>query len=201
MLHYCFFLIVFFKSSILCNCYLNLKLARIYFYQVSGPHLDEKQVKSIVDEIKTVITASSSRKQERAERAKEEDFDAEERELLKEENEQEEELFDQVWIIYVFHLTLLINCILYVCFPSSYVASFCVLDWGLLGDADKNIQGIFCAFLWWAFVVPNTYVCKFPSTPVLLCLLFAAGINLHIYFLNLFVKSYFFPLPPHLFFF
>ncbi|XP_073221997.1 uncharacterized protein [Cicer arietinum] len=64
--------------------------------QVSGPHLDEKQVKSIVDEIKTVITASSSRKQERAERAKEEDFDAEERELLKEENEQEEELFDQI---------------------------------------------------------------------------------------------------------
>lgn len=43
-----------------------------------------------------MITASSSRKQERAERAKAEDFDAEERELLKEENEQEEELFDLV---------------------------------------------------------------------------------------------------------
>ncbi|XP_061343320.1 uncharacterized protein LOC133289409 [Gastrolobium bilobum] len=64
--------------------------------QVSGPHLDEKQVRSIVNEIKQVITASSSRKHERAERAKEEDFDAEEKELLKEENEQEEELFDQV---------------------------------------------------------------------------------------------------------
>ncbi|CAL0323404.1 unnamed protein product [Lupinus luteus] len=64
--------------------------------QVSGTHLDEKQVRSIVDEIKQVITASSSRKHERAERAKEEDFDAEERELLTEENEQEEELFDQV---------------------------------------------------------------------------------------------------------
>ncbi|KAH1204811.1 Importin-5 [Glycine max] len=64
--------------------------------QVSGSHLDEKQVRSIVDEIKQVLTASSSRKHERAERAKEEDFDAEERELLKEENEQEEELFDQV---------------------------------------------------------------------------------------------------------
>ncbi|KAL5058955.1 hypothetical protein RYX36_030559 [Vicia faba] len=64
--------------------------------QVSGAHLDEKQVRSIVDEIKQVITASSSRKHERAERAKEEDFDAEERELLKEENEQEEELFDQI---------------------------------------------------------------------------------------------------------
>ncbi|KAH1194365.1 Importin-5 [Glycine max] len=64
--------------------------------QVSGSHLDEKQVRSIVDEIKQVLTASSSRKHERAERAKEEDFDAEERELLNEENEQEEELFDQV---------------------------------------------------------------------------------------------------------
>ncbi|XP_014491277.1 importin-5 [Vigna radiata var. radiata] len=64
--------------------------------QVSGPHLDEKQVRSIVDEIKQVLTASSTRKHERAERAKEEDFDAEERELLKEENEQEEDLFDQV---------------------------------------------------------------------------------------------------------
>lgn len=49
-----------------------------------------------MDEIKLVITASSARKQERAERTKAEDFDAEEGELLKEENEQEEELFDQV---------------------------------------------------------------------------------------------------------
>ncbi|KAD4384200.1 hypothetical protein E3N88_24368 [Mikania micrantha] len=64
--------------------------------QVSGPLLDENQVKSIVDEIKHVITASSSRKTERAERAKAEDFDAEEGELLKEENEQEEEVFDQI---------------------------------------------------------------------------------------------------------
>ncbi|GJS46050.1 importin-5-like protein [Tanacetum coccineum] len=43
-----------------------------------------------------VITASSSRKSERAERAKAEDFDAEEGELLKEESEQEEEVFDQI---------------------------------------------------------------------------------------------------------
>lgn len=53
-------------------------------------------MKSIVDEIKQVITASSSRKKERADRANAEDFDAEEGELLKEENEQEEEVFDQV---------------------------------------------------------------------------------------------------------
>ncbi|KNA22702.1 hypothetical protein SOVF_032190 [Spinacia oleracea] len=64
--------------------------------QISGTLLDEAQVKAIVDEIKQVLTASSSRKRERAERAKAEDFDAEEGELLKEENDQEEELFDQV---------------------------------------------------------------------------------------------------------
>ncbi|XP_047940572.1 importin-5-like [Salvia hispanica] len=64
--------------------------------QISGSLLDESQVRSIVEEIKQVITASSSRKKERAERAKAEDFDDEEGELLKEEDEQEEEVFDQV---------------------------------------------------------------------------------------------------------
>ncbi|KAI7999690.1 Importin-5 [Camellia lanceoleosa] len=63
---------------------------------IAGSLLDESQVRSVVEEIKQVITASSTRKRERAERAKAEDFDAEEGELLKEENEQEEELFDQV---------------------------------------------------------------------------------------------------------
>lgn len=46
-----------------------------------------------------MITASSSRKRERAERAKAEDFDAEESELLKEENEAEEEVFEQVCLL------------------------------------------------------------------------------------------------------
>ncbi|CAL0329861.1 unnamed protein product [Lupinus luteus] len=64
--------------------------------QISGMLLDENQVRSIVDELKQVITASSSRKSEREERANAEDFDAEEGELIKEENEQEEEVFDQV---------------------------------------------------------------------------------------------------------
>ncbi|KAK7247138.1 hypothetical protein RIF29_42015 [Crotalaria pallida] len=64
--------------------------------QISGMLLDENQVRSIVNEIKQVITASSSRKREREERTKAEDFDAEESELIKEENEQEEEVFDQV---------------------------------------------------------------------------------------------------------
>ncbi|XP_065851907.1 uncharacterized protein [Euphorbia lathyris] len=64
--------------------------------QVSGSLLDQSQVRSIVDEIKQVITDSTQRKNERAERTKAEDFDAEEEELLREENAQEEELFDQV---------------------------------------------------------------------------------------------------------
>ncbi|KAJ4724033.1 importin-5-like [Melia azedarach] len=64
--------------------------------QISGLLLDEGQVRSVVDEIKQVITASSSRKRERAERTKAEDFDTEESELIREENEQEEEVFDQV---------------------------------------------------------------------------------------------------------
>lgn len=67
-----------------------------HFFQVSGPLLDESQVRLIVDEIKQVITASSKRKGERPKRAKAEDFDAEEGELVKEENEQEEEVFDPV---------------------------------------------------------------------------------------------------------
>lgn len=50
----------------------------------------------MVEEFKQVITASSTRKRERAERTQTEDFDAEEGELLEEENEQEEEVFDQV---------------------------------------------------------------------------------------------------------
>ena len=62
-----------------------------------GPLLDENQVRCIVNEIKHVITASSMRKADREQRAKAEDFDAEEGELLTEENEQEEELFDEVW--------------------------------------------------------------------------------------------------------
>ncbi|XP_031248967.1 importin-5-like [Pistacia vera] len=64
--------------------------------QISGLLLDERQVRSIVDEIKQVMLASSSRKQERADRAKAEDFDAEEGELLKEENELDEEVFERV---------------------------------------------------------------------------------------------------------
>ncbi|KAL5767885.1 hypothetical protein ACOSP7_014471 [Xanthoceras sorbifolium] len=64
--------------------------------QIAGPLLDERQVRSIVNEIKQMMTASSSRKQERADRAKAEDFDAEEGEMLKEENELEEEVFDKV---------------------------------------------------------------------------------------------------------
>lgn len=70
----------------------------MFFFQFLTFSLDENQVRSIVDEIKQVITASSSRKKKkkRAERTNAKDFDAEEGELLKEEKEQEEEVFDQV---------------------------------------------------------------------------------------------------------
>ncbi|KAM3384743.1 hypothetical protein ACQJBY_009012 [Aegilops geniculata] len=64
--------------------------------QLSGCLLDENQVRAISDEIKNVIIASATRKRDRSERTKAEDFDADEGELLKEENEQEEEVFDQV---------------------------------------------------------------------------------------------------------
>jgi len=64
--------------------------------QLSSRLLDETQVRAISDEIKNVIIASATRKRERTERTKAEDFDADEGELLKEENEQEEEVFDQV---------------------------------------------------------------------------------------------------------
>ena len=62
-------------------------------FQISGPLLDENQVRSILDEIKLVITASSSRMGERAERIEVLGFDEE---LLKEENEKEKDVFDQV---------------------------------------------------------------------------------------------------------
>lgn len=49
----------------------------------------------MVDEFKQVLTASGTRKKERAERSHTEDFDAEEHEIVEEENEQESEIFDQ----------------------------------------------------------------------------------------------------------
>ncbi|XP_006650446.2 importin-5-like [Oryza brachyantha] len=64
--------------------------------QLSGTLLEEGQVRSIVDGIKEVITASVLRRTERTERAKAEDFDSEEEDLLREENEQEDEIFDQI---------------------------------------------------------------------------------------------------------
>jgi hypothetical protein len=63
---------------------------------MSGTLLDEGQVRYIVECIKEVITASSNRRTDRTERSKAEDFDSEEDELLREENEQEDEIFDQV---------------------------------------------------------------------------------------------------------
>jgi hypothetical protein len=64
--------------------------------QITGPILEESQVKSIVEEMKNVLSASLTRKSVRAEREKAEDFDAEEGELINEENEEEDDLFDQI---------------------------------------------------------------------------------------------------------
>ena len=65
-----------------------------------------------MDEIKQVITASSSRKRERAERTKAEDFDTEEGELLKKENEKEEEVFDQVCLSTIYVIQHVISILL-----------------------------------------------------------------------------------------
>ncbi|XP_070019237.1 uncharacterized protein [Nicotiana sylvestris] len=64
--------------------------------QICVPLLTESQVRSIVNEIKHVITESSSRKQEFTEQAKTEDFDAEEAELLSAERKQQEEVLSYV---------------------------------------------------------------------------------------------------------
>nr|XP_009770141.1 PREDICTED: importin-5-like isoform X3 [Nicotiana sylvestris] len=64
--------------------------------QICGPLLTESQVRSIVNEIKHVITESSSRKNELSEREKTEDFDAEEAELLSAERKQEERVLSYV---------------------------------------------------------------------------------------------------------
>ena len=65
--------------------------------QSVGTLTDSEQAKTMVEEFKQVLTASDTRKKERFERSHSEDFDAEEGELLQEENEQEEEVFDQAW--------------------------------------------------------------------------------------------------------
>ncbi|XP_055819056.1 uncharacterized protein LOC129887853 isoform X2 [Solanum dulcamara] len=64
--------------------------------KISAPLLDEGQVRSIVDEIKKVLTDSFNRKLEQAERTKSEDFDAEESDLNYEEFELEEDIFHYV---------------------------------------------------------------------------------------------------------
>jgi len=88
---------IFFNS---CNQLILLALYHIFSHalvtQVSGTLLEENQVRSVVEGVKEVIVASANRRIERTARAKAEDFDSEEEELLREENEQEDEIFDQV---------------------------------------------------------------------------------------------------------
>lgn len=80
---------------LLCAGHSNNFLS-ILLDQLSGTLLEENQVRSAVEGIKEVIVASTNRRIERTERSKAEDFDSEEEELLREENEQEDEIFDQV---------------------------------------------------------------------------------------------------------
>ncbi|OIS98281.1 putative mitochondrial protein [Nicotiana attenuata] len=67
--------------------------------KISGPHLDEDQVRRIMNGIKHIITESSCRKGKLTEREKSDDFDAEEAELLREERELEEKVFSRVGCI------------------------------------------------------------------------------------------------------
>ena len=67
----------------------------VFKLQIVGALIESGHVKSMVDEFKQVLIASNTRKKERLERRESEDFDAEESELLQEENEHEEEIFDQ----------------------------------------------------------------------------------------------------------
>ncbi|PHT97046.1 hypothetical protein BC332_34029 [Capsicum chinense] len=63
---------------------------------ICGQIVNEAQIRSIIDEIKHVIAESSRRKGELSERVKSEDFDAEEAELLRDEREQEVEIFKNI---------------------------------------------------------------------------------------------------------
>ncbi|XP_070034901.1 uncharacterized protein [Nicotiana tomentosiformis] len=65
-------------------------------YIICEPFLTESQVRSMINEIKYVITESSSRKNELTEREKIEDFDAEEAELLSAQRKQEEKVLSYV---------------------------------------------------------------------------------------------------------
>lgn len=105
--------------------------------QTAGVMLDGGHIKSMVDEFKQAITASCTRKRERAERAKTEDFDAEEGELLQEENAQEEEVFDQASRVTRLHLSkfILLSRLPDISHPLCFVA-----DWGVSWDAHKDFQ-------------------------------------------------------------
>ncbi|KAM3217882.1 hypothetical protein P3L10_022411 [Capsicum annuum] len=65
-------------------------------FMICGQIVNEAQIRSIIDEIKHVIAESSRRKGELSERVKSEDFDAEEAELLRDEREQEVEIFKNI---------------------------------------------------------------------------------------------------------
>lgn len=114
-------------------------------WQIVGTLIDSGQVKTIIEEFKQVLVSSDTRKKERVERSHSEDFDAEEGELLQEENEQEEQVFDQAcektvhFPLRCFTLSNIHNWELYI--PSLPV------DWGMHWNSLENIQRSLSSFI------------------------------------------------------
>ena len=105
----------FFPSMLLSDC-----RAVPFGLQNVGTLIESGHVKAMVDEFKQVLIASNTRKKERSDRRQSEDFDAEESELLQEENEQEEEIFDQacermfLYLSEAFTFNTFLNIILHI---------------------------------------------------------------------------------------
>ncbi|KAG0494848.1 hypothetical protein HPP92_005842 [Vanilla planifolia] len=87
--------------------------------QLVGKLLNEGQVRCIVDELKHVITASTTRKSERAERTKGEDFDAEEGNYCKKKMNRKRK-FSIKYVAYVLNLFLytILRCVVGDCLAS-----------------------------------------------------------------------------------
>ncbi|XP_070018260.1 uncharacterized protein [Nicotiana sylvestris] len=96
--------------------------------QICQPLLSEGQLRKIVDEVKHVGTESTNRKRKLKERAKSEDFDAEEDELLSEEKEQEGKILVHVGLV----LTTLIETFkaAFLPFFDELMSSYLIPMWG-----------------------------------------------------------------------
>ncbi|XP_009596016.1 uncharacterized protein [Nicotiana tomentosiformis] len=108
-------------------------LSTLNNYLQISPLLNEGQLRRIVTEVRHVITESSNRKRKFKERAKSEDFDAEEDELLRTEKWQEDHILWQLCRI----LKTLIKMVKAAFFPFiDELASYLIPMWG----KDKTAQ-------------------------------------------------------------